>query len=492
MLYRPDMHLFSENLVLVVSRAKITRLLIAYFSICAVISAVGYIEAMYMAAIMTGDDVFRCLFIIGAINMMSPVFRFANEVIYKKYIMERLNETAYRHYWSLPLSAHPMWLEENENINTSIEKGIESIKGTFRELAGIARPLFKIVSSLAFLISVTASSAACLFGVVIIVSVGYWLSYNNHLERKKIKKKHKDNIDIANDLSKNILNRVLNHRGERSIRHIVDIYTNKSVDLTDQRIKEAAKFGALDALFYFMRVSLTAYIIYHVDAKLTPVVYMSVDKVCESSWRIMAKMRSISEKSSGWGSLEKCLKTYRAYTKANNPLTIDIPMSGDEIQLCGESGCGKTTLMREAVIRAFVDSFPKQFIYMEQRMCLVKTNQSIQSFMYDDLNNYPESPKILLRYAQMLKIDNIINVHTLNKQFIRPSGGEEKRIMILRTLMPVILGEQVKVVFNDEITAGLDYECWLCVRALVGEIKQRGVKFITIDHHPIPVEQFKV
>ena len=84
-----------------------------------------------------------------------------------------------------------------------------------------------------------------------------------------------------------------------------------------------------------------------------------------------------------------------------------------------------------------------------------------------------------------MNIDNIINYDTINKPFKKPSGGEEKRILILRAIMPILMKvTNIKIIFNDEVTAGLDENNWLLVRKIFTNLKEQfGIRFITIDHH---------
>ena len=91
----------------------------------------------------------------------------------------------------------------------------------------------------------------------------------------------------------------------------------------------------------------------------------------------------------------------------------------------------------------------------------------------------------LYKYAQYLGIENIINENTIYKQFNKPSGGETKRILILKSFMPILEDKsKIKYIFNDEITAGLDEDNWFRVRNLIELLQEKGIKFITIDHHP--------
>ena len=89
----------------------------------------------------------------------------------------------------------------------------------------------------------------------------------------------------------------------------------------------------------------------------------------------------------------------------------------------------------------------------------------------------------LYHYAGILGIQNIINDHTIDKPFKKPSGGEEKRIMLLRAILPILHGHSdIKVLFCDEITSGLDEINRVKVRSLIDAIKDKRVAIVSIDH----------
>jgi ABC-type lipoprotein export system ATPase subunit len=478
---------FVENMMLIVRKADVGTALFAYICVCMCLSVVGYVESTYMAYVMTDpESVYYYLLVIGVTKAVNPMFEYISTLIYNRYIMTKLKKTSHSYYWYLVIDAHPDWLMDNEKINTTIKKGINAINETFGNITPLSRPFFRFISSLIYIVSITSAGYVCVLVMPIIIGLGYYATYQNHSNRTLITNKHKDSIDMANDQAKNILNRVLNYKGKQTVDNIIKVFTNETSDMAEQQIKNEGNFVIMDFLLSVTQVSLVALIVYYAnDVKLTPIIYMTVSNIRNSTWNLMCKARVISEKTSGWGPMEKCLKSYKTYTKKHNVLNLTIPMKFNEVQLFGPSGCGKTTFMLKTVINLFINSSPGQFIYMDQHMRLINTDRTILSVMSDDLS-HPSQMNIpaLLHYARMLQIDNIINISTINMPFINPSGGEEKRIMILRTLLPLIIDyHSVKVVFNDEITSGLDDEAWWHARGLVTILKSEGIKFVTIDHH---------
>ena len=103
-------------------------------------------------------------------------------------------------------------------------------------------------------------------------------------------------------------------------------------------------------------------------------------------------------------------------------------------------------------------------------------------------------PAVFYEYAEILGVDNIIKADTIDTTFNNPSGGEEKRLLFLRAILPILHGiTEVKVLFCDEITAGLDDANWRKMRKVIDELKLKGLKVVTIDHHDfIPDISFNV
>jgi ABC-type multidrug transport system ATPase subunit len=109
--------------------------------------------------------------------------------------------------------------------------------------------------------------------------------------------------------------------------------------------------------------------------------------------------------------------------------------------------------------------------------------------MSDFLGDNPLDEEILLRYARKLGIGNLFT--DINTKFENPSGGEEKRILFLRAVLGILMNvSEVKCVFLDEITAGLDETSRGKVLALIKELRDDyGISFVIIAHHEIEADE---
>ena len=85
--------------------------------------------------------------------------------------------------------------------------------------------------------------------------------------------------------------------------------------------------------------------------------------------------------------------------------------------------------------------------------------------------------------------DQVINRNTLTKPFGKPSGGEENRIGVIQTILPLYLGielnEQIPpILFVDEATSGLDDDTYKLVRSIFNELRdEHNITIVIIDHH---------
>jgi ABC-type lipoprotein export system ATPase subunit len=487
----------KENIAFIVARSDVSHDIMLYITISIILSIVGFCEVYYMGKILDGSiSVWNCLIIIGIIKAINPSIEYMNEITYMN-INNKLHETSQRYYWGLTLSAIPTWLPKNKNIQNSISSGIEAIKNTIVSIATLSRPTFRLISSMFYMIMISPHGFYGVVVILIIISTGIYITSENFNKRKEINEKHKESVEIAEDQSKNLLIRILNNKGKQTVNNIIQTYMDKNNDFRIHKITEHQGLALIGTIGSILQLSMVAYLIYITgDINLTPSIYITMERMYSASFSIIQKLNIISVRASKWSSMEKCLKTYETYKRKEFAINISdiIPDDVYEIQLYGPSGCGKTSFMRNKVIELFMNSYPGQFIYMDQHMRLIITDRSILSIMSDDLQS-PNMMDIntLLHYSKMLAIDNKINIDTSHKPFDGVSGGEEKRIMTLRAWMPLLIGvSKVKVIFNDEITAGLDYDNWGHVRCIVNILKKTGVQFVTIDHHPMDVLKRRV
>jgi len=198
-----------------------------------------------------------------------------------------------------------------------------------------------------------------------------------------------------------------------------------------------------------------------------------------------------SSEAAEWSTIEDYLKSvveedYIVKEKLIDYSISDYHQKSKEYQIIGKSGSGKSTWMLAEVIKLY-RNYKVNWIYLDQRMVIPKTScLTIREFLSAFVTKDSYSLDILIiDWAKYLELESVINRNTLYKCFESPSGGEEKRIIILQKLLPILNGEgNIKVIFADEITAGLDPNTQKLVRSLIERLKtEYDITIINIDHH---------
>jgi Fe-S cluster assembly ATPase SufC len=211
-----------------------------------------------------------------------------------------------------------------------------------------------------------------------------------------------------------------------------------------------------------------------------------------NSWYLFWQARSLVVSTAPWTQYADFMK--RSTPHPTDLSTPDSPRAMmpifetgiSEVELCGPSGCGKTTLMRRIIAEICGKYVLGHILYIEQFACLPLGQQITEYYA----SAFPEGKlpanfeEELLRRADQLGISNVINGDTMKMPFLKPSGGEKKRIIFLKYVLPILMGaSNVMIAFLDEVSAGLDAESFAKVRAMIEEVKGAGVKVVSIDHH---------
>lgn len=173
---------------------------------------------------------------------------------------------------------------------------------------------------------------------------------------------------------------------------------------------------------------------------------------------------------------------------------LSFVVSGGEM-LCvmGESGCGKTTLLRcilgfqpldeGAVSIGGTELTPLSAEYMRSLMAYIPQEMNLPCNTVAELVALPYqlrvnrdkrfSKEALMDQWQRLRLDEAL----YGKQLAEVSGGERQRIMLSMVGML-----DKKVVLVDEPTSALDVESSLLVAGYLQGLAKRGTAIIAVSH----------
>lgn len=319
--------------------------------------------------------------------------------------------------------------------------------------------------------------------------VGLAILAYDHYIREMLSKIETEVAEEGRSLMTSLATIVVNGLGKTLPIWITNLKKKQSIPSTKHDVIMTIMYGSLEIATTSIPIALVW--VLKGDDLFLPL-YVIIQPMFWSSWYLFSNTKSLIVSTAPWTQYAEFMKNVSPLP--GNLVKPDSPKSMmsifgteiEEVELYGPSGCGKTTLMRKIISDICSKYKLGYIIYIEQFACLPLCQQIIEYYA----SSFPEG-KIpvnfeyeLIRRAVQLGISNIINEETLKKSFSKPSGGEKKRIIFLKYILPILLGSsKVMIVFLDEVSAGLDIDSFLKVRTIIEEIKRKGVKVVSIDHH---------
>ena len=425
---------------------------------------------------------------------------YIREQIYKTQIVVELTRYFKNQFLTtLLLQSNHDWLNCNKSseIYTAIDSGTSALMSTLRFITSIINPLFQAIASIWVISTYVGIKTMCSAIVLGCVFFGgskllAW-EYRKRGEVNQLTNPLSAyNIHLANTF----IIGLLNGNGPMITKTILD----NSMKKRELHIKiglQTLQGYTLLELLGIITITITVYFMSITEnASMLIAININMNLVLDKMWWLFHSFHNASASASDWATLEpylksvvsetiidkKCLYTYEISKESTYP-------PSKEYQIIGNSGAGKSTWMLAEVIQLF-RIYKVNWLYLDQRMVIPKTSCiTIREFMTTFLKNkdlvFNRIDTQILYWAKVLKLESIINKDTLSASFVSPSGGEEKRIIILQKLLPILMEDSVvTVIFADEITAGLDKTTQGIVRNLIEIVKNRyGITVVNIDHH---------
>lgn len=472
---------------------KILLLLLSLIviKIC-ILTYTSYLELQIMNSINTNDKqlIFKLIFLISFLWMIKHIIFYYYTILYNKKIKIKLTKF-YKEYFmnKLFLDSDIEWLncQNTSEIYTAINSGTNALISTIEFLLRFINPLFQTLGNIIIIYNLIGIKICFLILLlaIIFVSGSLILKWEYH-QRENINKKTNNiksyNIHLADTIIVDLLN---------NTKKINAILNNSMENLTlntNISIKTQNYYVILEIFGYFIIPFSVYFLAYNETVSNIVFINLKIGSMLDHMWWLFHMFNNASSNAAEWAVLEEYLKSFVPnhnnikfdLTKYNITRKYILPKT-NEYKIIGKSGSGKSSWMRKHVIDLY--KYHKVcWIYMDQRM---KILNSSKIKIYDFLTNENNIENEIYYWAKYLKLYKIINPNTIYKPFSSPSGGEEKRIIILKKILPILLNKiKVKIIFADEICAGLDHITATIIRNLIELLKKDyNIIFVNIDHH---------
>ena len=473
----------------VLVKANVAPAIIATIIVILGLAYMLFLQSLLMQANL---DIYLNVLLLGCYAMVERFLKALNELVVSYFIMMPFKLSAEKLLVETFIMTSPSsLLLMKENAYALKSAALSALEALVKNGLGIITPFVLLISRSAALSAKLYSMqlfivTACLSSVFL---AGLAALLYDHHKKEMLSKMETEVAEQGRSFMTSLATLVVNGLGETLPVWMVSLKKKESIPNTRHDVFMAVIYGCLEIAITGIPVSLVWLL--KGDDNFLPL-YVIIQPMFWNAWYLFCNTKSLIVSTAPWSQYANFMNnTTSPLTDMMKPCSPKEMMpifetDVDEVELYGPSGCGKTTLMRKIIAEICSKYILGYILYIEQFACL-PFEQQINDYY---ASSFPEGkiPKNfeeeLLYRAIQLGISNVININTLKKSFSKPSGGEKKRIIFLKYVLPVLMGEsKVMIAFLDEISAGLDVDSFTKVRAIIEEIKSKGVKVVSIDHH---------
>lgn len=462
-----------------------------------VIIALAYMLFLQSLLMQADLDVYSTVVALGWYAMIERFLKASNELVVAYFIMMPFKVTAEKLLVETFVVRSPSsLLLMKENAYALKSAALRALEALVENGLGVITPVVLLVSRSAAL-NVTLGGMRLFVVIACLLSVfvsGLAILMYDHRIKKVLSRMETEVAEQGRSLMTSIATLVINGVGEILPSWMMTLKKEESIPSTRHDVVMAIMYGGLEIATTGVPVALV-WMLKGKDGFLP--LYIVIQPMFWNSWYLFWKAKSLVVSTAPWSQYEEfmqnslpCRSDLANPDLANPDLASEMmPIFGTEIsevELCGPSGCGKTTLMRKMIAEICGKFELGHIIYIEQFACL-PSGQQIGEYYASSFpeRNVPDNfEEELLRRAIELGISNVITRDSLKQPFSKPSGGEKKRIIFLKHVLPILMGaSNVMIAFLDEVSAGLDSDSFAKVRVIIEEVKEKGLKVVSIDHH---------
>ena len=471
-----------------------------------IILALAYVIFQQSLLMQANFEIYSTVVALGLCAIIERFLKAFNELVVAYFIMLPFKLTAEKLLIEAVVSRSPSsLLLMKENAYALKNAALRALQSLVENGLSVITPIVLLISRGAAL-STTLDGMQLLIIVACLTSVflgGSSVLTYDHKKKESLSKKETEVGEQSRSLMTSIATLVINGVGRILPTWMITLKKEESIPSTKHDVVMVVMYGVLEIATTGIPIAL----VWVLKGKNTFLpLYIIIQPMFWNSWYLFWTVKSLVVSTAPWSQYAEFMANSQPSStdlvKPNSPsdMMIIFKKSYEEIELIGPSGCGKTTLMRK-IIAKICNKFMLGYILYIDQFAYLPSQQLINvyyasAFSKENLpTNFEEE---LLRRVEQLSISNVINRDTLKKPFSNPSGGERKRIIFLKYILPILMNSStVMIVFLDEVSAGLDADSFAKVRAMIEEVKIKGVKVVFIDHHEnnctntLKVEVFK-
>ena len=452
------------------------------------------------------------LLIAGICNILSSISQFVLNRI-NNHIVLNLEQHLAKQYLHIYTSGNKFWLRERktEVDYNAIKSAVSAVTRTYSQLGQIIGSILTSGSAILIMFTTVGSTGLpVVISMLVILTIGCKFLKDNYETQKEIEKVTNPISTCITFLAKSIFSSVLNGMGSSLVDQMVEKNQEKIILETAQDNKVELKYSCLEIIHDIIVCGTGIWIAAHLEKIVMIVpIYNVINRACYSMWRLFHLFHFTAKISSSWAPIEEIFSTfeYEVETKPllfdnpivaiNSYMNLELPLDTKEIQLCAESGGGKTTMLTNMAIM-FTKVYGDIIGYMAQNVNVINSDNmtildyfglNLPSGIIDSHKN--ELVTIALELAAALNIsEKWFNKESISKPLDRtPSGGEEKRIALIQTILLLFLQIKLglpykKLLLVDEATSGLDKKNFELVRIKIfKKLVDCGIVMVYIDHH---------
>lgn len=470
--------------------AKVAPAIVATVVIILILAYMIFQQSILLQADL---EIYSTVIALGWYAVIERFLKAANEIIVVRFVMLPFVLSAERHVVEeIAIRSPSSLLIMKENAYVLKNAALHALQSLVENSLNVITPIILLVSKTAALSASLDYIQLAIIesGLAFVFLAGSIILVYDHKKKQRLSKKETDIGEQARSLMTSIATLVINGSGKILPSWMITLKKEESIPTTNHGMIMAVLYGLLEIATTGIPVGLVWFI--KRKQYFLPL-YIIIQPMFWNSWYLFSTIKALVVSTAPWSQ-------YAEFMAKSDPNPSDLrhPHSAEEmmcafgdpdlneIELIGPSGCGKTTLMKKIVAEICTRFVVGYVVYMDQ-FAYLPSGLLIYEYYASAFPEgaIPENFETeLLNRSERLGIANIINADTIKNPFSNYSGGEKKRIIFLKYLLPILMNSsKVIIAFLDEVSAGLDSDSFAKVRMVIEEVKRKGVKVVSIDHH---------